>query len=147
MKPKLIFQFLILVVLLGTAACATPPLATPSPTPLATTELRLRVENVGETIIQDLIVSFPGASPTMAIRTPFGNIASNQTTAYQPIPTGVYRYAAYEYTLDGATVLQPVMDWVGEEPLAGTHFTYQIALDETQVKGKQISLIAVLTDN
>ena len=142
-----IFQLFLLVVLWGTAACATPAPATPSPTPPLVTEPHLRVENVGETPIQDLVVSFPAASIAMAARTSFGNIASNQTTAYQPIPTGVYRYAAYEYTLDGATVHQPVVDWVGETPLAGTYFTYQISFDKTQIKGNQISLIAVLTDN
>lgn len=142
-----ISQLVILVVLLGTAACAISAPATPSPTPQLFTEQHLRVENVGQTTIEELTLLFPGANSYAVTRLSFGNIASNQTTAYQPVPTGVYRYAAYEYILDGETVSHPVMDWLGEEPLAGTHFTYQISVDETRAKGYQVSLIAVLTDN
>ncbi len=39
------------------------------------------------------------------------------------------------------------MDWLGEKPLSGTQFTYQILLDETKVKGDQIKLVNVLNDN
>jgi hypothetical protein len=145
--PKRIFQLFLLVVLWGTAACATPPPATPSPTPPPFTEQHLRVENIGQTPLEELTLLFPGANSYAVTRIRFGTIASNQTSAYQPVPTGVYRYAAYEYLLDGEAVSHPVMDWMGEQTLDGTHFTYQIILDETQPKGYQINLIAVQTDN
>lgn len=63
------------------------------------------------------------------------------------MPSGVYRYAAYEYTLENRTIYQAVTDWLGEKPLPGTQFTYEISLDTTRVQGDQIQLVTVLTDN
>jgi len=59
---------------------------------------------------------------------------------------GVYRYVAHEYTLKGNVVRQPVIDWVGENPIEGKKFTYQIVLDPKKVEGNQITLVEVLVD-
>jgi len=138
---KLIYKLLIIfIMLLG--ACTKS-----NPTSQVTTNLQqLRISNVGDTNIQDLIIVFPGIT-TAVTRINFGSVDSGQMTEYQMIPGGVYRYAAYEYTLGDETVYQAVVDWVGEKPLPGTQFTYQIELDETKVKGDQIQLVNVLTDN
>ena len=76
----------------------------------------------------------------------FGNVGSGETTGYQPIASGVYHYAAYEYLLGDETVFQAVEDWIGERPLAGTHFTYEIVLDPSRAQGDQIQLTRVRTD-
>ncbi|WP_374687040.1 hypothetical protein [Promineifilum sp.] len=117
---------LFVVCLLVTGSACTPT------TPPESAVQALRITNAGAEDIYDLIILFPGETPAETARIAFGNVAAGETTAYQAVPHGVYRYAAYEYTLDGDTLHQPVMDWVGEQPLAGTRFTYQIALDTTR---------------
>ena len=140
---KLIHRLCVIFTLLLISACATSQPASPEPTDFQ----QLRISNVGDTNIQDLTIVVPGTTTAVLTRINFGNIDSGQTTEYQMVPGGVYRFSAYEYTLDGETVFQAVMDWVGEEPLPGTQFTYQIALDEMKVKGDQIHLVNVLTDS
>ena len=140
---KLIHRLCVIFTLLLISACATSQPASPEPTDFQ----QLRISNVGDTNIQDLTIVVPGTTTAVLTRINFGNIDSGQTTEYQTVPGGVYRFSAYEYTVDGETVFQAVMDWVGEEPLPGTQFTYQIALDEMKVKGDQIHLVNVLTDS
>lgn len=139
---KLICKLLVIFILLLTGACTTSESASQETTNLQ----QLRISNVGDTNIQDFTIVVPGTTTAVLTRINFGNIDSGQITEYKPIPGGVYRFSAYEYTLDGETVFQAVMDLVGEKPLPGKQFTYQIALDETKVKGNQIQLVNVLTD-
>lgn len=106
----------------------------------------LRIANIGDEDIQGLVVLFPDIDQSATARIDFGDVASGETTEYIPVPGGVYRYAAYEYTLDGQTIQQPVMDWVGEVPLEGTRFTYRISLDTTRVRGDQMRLVEVLAE-
>jgi hypothetical protein len=106
----------------------------------------LRIANAGDEDIQRLIVLFPDTDPSATARIEFGEVASGETTEYVAVPGGVYRYAAYEYTLDGQTVHQPVMDWVGEVPLEASRFTYQISLDTARVRGDQMRLIDVVEE-
>lgn len=106
----------------------------------------LRIANTGDEDIQGLVVLFPDTDPSATARIEFGDVVAGETTEYMTVPGGVYRYAAYEYTLDGQTVHQPVMDWVGEVPVEGIRFTYQISLDTTRVRGDQMRLVEVLTD-
>lgn len=130
-------QAIFIACLLVIGSACTP--ATPSESSVP----ELRITNAGAEDFHDLIVLFPGETPAGTARIEFGKVAVGETTAYHLVPHGVYRYAAYEYTLDGETAHQPVMDWVGEQPLAGTRFTYQIALDTTRVQGDQMQLIGV----
>ena len=81
-------------------------------------ESRLRITLSGTSRIDNLIVQFPDARVT------FGTLQGGTTSAYQEVPTGVYRYAAYQYVLDGVAYRQPVIDWVGEQPMEGRAFTY-----------------------
>ncbi len=107
----------------------------------------LRIVNTGSTDITGLIVLFPGpTSDAQATQVEFGNIPAGKTTEYRSVPGGVYRYSAFQYTLEGHPVNQPVVDWVGEKPMAGTRFTYQIQLDPTILPGRQIQLIQVVVD-
>ncbi len=109
---------------------------------------QLRITNSGDTDIKGLIVVFPAGQgwDTGTSRIEFGDIPAGQTSEYRNVPSGVYRYAAYEYVLDGREVRQPVIDWVGEEPMAGKKITYQITLDLNKVVGNQVSLVTVLVD-
>lgn len=113
-----------------------------------TSELQqLRITNSSNADIMGLVVLFPGPNwDSEASRVEFGNIAAGQTSEYREIPGGVYKYAAYEYTLNGHTVMQPVTDWVGESPMAGEKFMYQIVFDPGKVEGNQVKLITVLVD-
>jgi hypothetical protein len=85
-------------------------------------EARLRVRNSGSQPIVQLTVLFPND------RISFGTVAPGATTAYQRVPNGVYRYAAYRLELNGTLVTQPVIDWVGEEPIGEGDFTYTLEL-------------------
>ncbi len=95
---------------------------------------RLRVTNAGTVPIQNLIVLFPED------KVEFGDVPPGATTEYEPVPNGVYSYAAYSFDLAGSNVGQPVIDWVGAEPLEGEAFTYVIDLDTSR---DSVSLIQV----
>jgi len=140
---KWMYILLVVGMLFAISACNTidPPSQEPSDVQ------QLRISNIGSEDIQDLTVVFPGNTPAEVVRINFGNVAAGETTEYQEVPGGVYRYAAYEYTLNDEIVHQPVTDWVGEKPLVGAQFAYQIVLDTTRVKGNQIELIEVLNES
>jgi hypothetical protein len=108
---------------------------------------QLRITNSGNADILGLVVLFPGpSSDAEATRVEFGDIPAGQTTEYQNVLGGVYSYAAYEYILNGRVEGQSVIDWVGESPMVGKKFTYQIALDVKKVVGNQVNLITVMVD-
>lgn len=131
----------LLVLWVGLATACAPPTATP------VALQQLRIENAGTSDITSLRVLFPGPTALAeAIPVEFGDVPAGKMTAYRSVPGGVYRYAAYEYTLNGHTVQQPVVDWVGETPMQGAMFTYRIMLDPSKVPGGQMQLIEVRTD-
>ena len=96
---------------------------------------RLRVANVGAVPIRDLTVMFPDE------QVGFGDVPAGATTGYEDFRHGVYSYAAYRFEIDGALISQPVIDWVGEEPLPGEAFTYSLALE-----GGRLELVGVTSD-
>lgn len=103
--------------------------------------------NSGSQDIVGLKVLFPGASADKeATRIDFGDVPAGKMTDYRSVPGGVYRYAAYEYSVDGHLVQQPVVDWVGEKPMDGARFTYRIVLDLNKLPGGQMQLIEVRVD-
>lgn len=101
---------------------------------------RLRIKNDSAAPITNLRILFPDQQIS------FGNVAPNSTTAYQVFAKGVYRYAAYQYDWNGQTVTQPVIDWVGEQPMQGDSFTYTLHFDPTWVQGAQVQLTHVTRD-
>lgn len=107
---------------------------------------QLRIENRGDADLIHLTVVFPGKTPTETIRIFFGDVLAGTMSEYKDIPSGVYRYAAYEYTLAGTTVNQFVVDWLGEKPLAGETFTYRLRLQLEAVQGNQVQLEEVVVD-
>lgn len=129
-----------LLLLVG-SACDSPD---PGPQQESGRTHELRIANTGDEDIRGLVVLFPGIDPSTTARIEFGDVAAGETTEYVAVPGGVYRYAAYEYTLNGETVHQPVTDWVGEAPMEGTRFTYRIGLDTMRVRGDQMRLVEVV---
>src|SRR5690606_17735337 len=93
---KWMYILLVVGMLFAISACNTidPPSQEPSDVQ------QLRISNIGSEDIQDLTVVFPGNTPAEVVRINFGNVAAGETTEYQEVPGGVYRYAAYEYTLN-----------------------------------------------
>ncbi len=124
----------VFIILLGAmSSCAAPQ-----------SSQQLRIFNSGTKDLKGLSVLFPGpTADSQAIRVNFGDVPAGTSTSYQSVPSGVYRYAAYEYTLDGREISQPVVDWVGEKPMEGTQFTYEVQLDLEKPTGAQIQLVAV----
>lgn len=103
--------------------------------------------NSGRQDIVGLVVLFPGlATGPASGRVEFGDVPAWQTTEYREVPGGVYRYAAYEYVVDSRVARQPVVDWVGEAPMAGSRFTYRVAFDASKRPGTQILLVEVEVD-
>ncbi len=58
----------------------------------------------------------------------------------------MYGYAAYRYDLNGETITQPVIDWVGETPMEGNSFTYTIAFNPDNPNMMRIELVNVTRD-
>ena len=101
-----------------------------TPVPPGVTQLSLT--NTIPLDIDRIVVIFPQQ------RLVFGPIRAGATTAYQPVARGVYGYAAYEITLDGRVITQPVTDWVGEQPLPDGRYTYALAIDPDVPDGQRI---------
>src|SRR5262245_23816421 len=98
---------------------------------------RLRIKNDSAHDIQNLTVIFPDE------RLVFGNVAAGATTEYKPTFKGVYQYAAYELDVNGKHVMQPVIDWVGEEPMRGLSFTYTLRVDPNATESLTVELVNV----
>ena len=101
---------------------------------------RLRITNAGTVPIQNLVVLFPEE------KIEFGDVPAGTTTEYKPVAKGVYNYAAYSFDLAGTNHGQPVIDWVGEQPLEGEAFTYVINLDPSRDPVMLIELEQVQRD-
>jgi hypothetical protein len=108
-----------------------------SPTPISA---QLRVVNVGSAELEGLVVLFPNQ------RVEFGDLAVGLVTPYRVAPSGVFRYAAYEFRAAGRVQHQPVVDWVGEEPMEGRAFTYSLELVDTPSSGRTIRLVSTRRD-
>ena len=101
---------------------------------------RLRVTNGGAQPIAELVVLFPEEEVV------FGDVAPGETTDYESVSEGVSRYAAYRFQVNGEEVTQPVLDWVGEEPMPGEAFTYVLDYDPTREPIQQVLLMNVVQD-
>jgi hypothetical protein len=101
---------------------------------------QLRIVNAGTTPVMQLTVLFPRDEIA------FGDVAPGAMTEYRSVPRGVYRYAAYRFMRDGEPMVQPVIDWVGEEAMDGQDFTYTIALTADRSGRPVIVLTSVNRD-
>lgn len=101
---------------------------------------RLRLKNDSTAAIENLTVIFPQE------RVAFGTLAPNTMSEYKTFANGVYGYAAYEYTLNGETITQPVIDWVGEKPMDGSAFTYTLRFHPASEQFMRIELANAARD-
>jgi hypothetical protein len=102
----------------------------------------LRITNNGFVPIKNLVVLFPHD------RIEFGDVPAGTTTDYKETSNGVFRYAAYQFEVDGQTVTEPAIDWIGESPMSGILFTYTIDYDPNRTDtGGRIQLIEVKNDD
>jgi hypothetical protein len=102
----------------------------------------LRITNIGSVPIKNLVVLFPHA------RIEFGDVPAGTTTEYKEVPNGIFRYAAYQFEVDGQAVTEPAVDWIGENPMSGILFTYTIDFDPNRTNtGDRIRLIEVKNDD
>jgi len=124
---------------IGCGSTATLPTA-PAPAGATQTQ-RLRIANAGSSSATGLVVVFPNS-----VRVAFGDVAPGASTQYSDVNGGVYRYAAYRLTVDGAIIDQPVIDWVGEVPMLGNAFTYTIDVDTSRPRGQMIRLVSATRD-
>ena len=97
----------------------------------------LRVENRGSSDLQDLTVRFPRGAVE------FGDVPAGQISGYRLVFGGVYQYAAYEITVDGERIHQPVVDWVGEVPLLPGSYIYVVSWEKTRVNYPWIDLLEI----
>lgn len=137
LTDRAVYFGMVLVVLAGLPAACTTATATPELPPAP----RLRIVNAGDLAIENLTVLFPDGELA------FGDVAAGATTEYMHAPSGVYRYAAYRYEVDGEERLQPVIDWMGEAPMEGESFTYTIRYDPSQTDMLAIQLGEVTQDD
>jgi hypothetical protein len=84
---------------------------------------KLRITNQSAYTISDLRVRFPEEYVT------FGDVLPGETTDYQDVMHGVYRYSGYTIKLDGKEYQQVPYDYMGEKPLQGYAFTYRLNFD------------------
>ena len=114
-----------------------PVTAAQDPTTTPVTTQKLRITNQSTFLIQNLIVRFPEDKIN------FGDVLPGETTDYRDVPLGVYRYAAYDFEVDGQKYQQPVVDWVGESPMNGEAFTYILDVDPSkwETEGQVIRLV------
>ena len=103
---------------------------------------KLRIINQSNIQLQNLVVVFPDE------RIEFGDVPGVTSTNYRDVPQGVYRYAAYNFEVNGQKYAQPVVDWAGETPIQGENFTYIIDVDPSrwQTEGQVIQLVKVSID-
>jgi len=102
----------------------------------------LRISNNGSVPIKNLVVLFPHD------RIEFGDVPAGTTTDYKETSNGVFRYAAYQFEVDGQVVTEPAIDWIGESPMSGVLFTYTIDFDPNRTDtGGRIRLIDVKNDD
>lgn len=120
---------LLLASLASLAACASTPQGQ-----------RLRIVNNSPNDIANLRVLFPEQEVA------FGNVAANAATEYKVFSKGVYGYAAYRYDINGETITQPVIGWVGEAPMPGSAFTYTITYNPAALPIQRIQLVTVNRD-
>lgn len=105
------------------------------------TAARLRIHNSGAKPLKGLTVIFPDE------RIQYGDVPAGATTEDKEFARGVFGYAAYSFDLDGRSFTQPVVDWVGEKPLVGKAFTYDIDYDASRMNLNTIvRLNKVITD-
>jgi hypothetical protein len=85
--------------------------------------VEVRVHNASAGIMEDVIIHFPEESAE------YGTLAPGEASGYRTVELA-YRIASVALTIDGEARGLQVIDYVGEEPLAGGRYTYRLGLFE-----------------
>ena len=107
---------------LALCSCAQPGIAPPVSEPSSAAS-RIRVVNDSTEELRDLHVLFPRED------VPVGDVAPGSASDYVEVPQGVDNYSAFRFHRGGASVVQPVIDFVGETPLPIDDYTYLLGVD------------------
>lgn len=119
---------------LALCSCAQPGIV-PSVSEPSSAASRIRVVNDSANELRDLHLLFP--QEEVAI----GDVAPGSASGYVEVPQGVYNYSAFRFLRGGESVVQPVIDFVGETPLPVDDYTYLLGVDED--RGDQLELLTV----
>ena len=130
---------LLLLIALFLAACQPSGLAA-TPTPASPPVSRLRIQHNGGAVVDRLVLIFPKD------RIEFTDIEPGETTDYVAVPNGVYQYAAFETEINGKKYEQPVIDWMGEEPVKGQDFTWLIDVEPNRGEYSVVQLVKATID-
>lgn len=103
-------------------ACAEPDVAPPAGEPSSSVS-RVRVVNESAEDLRDLHLLFPVDDVAV------GDVAAGAASDYVEVPHGVYHYSAFRLLSGGESVVQPVIDFVGETPLPIDDYTYVLGID------------------
>jgi hypothetical protein len=103
-------------------SCAQPDPAPPVGEPSRVTS-RIRVVNDSTEELRDLHLLFPREDVAV------GDVAAGAASGYVEVPQGVYNYSAFRFLRGGESVVQPVIDFVGETPLPIDDYTYLLSVD------------------
>jgi len=134
-----------------------PPSTNPSNSSALNAAVALRIQHDHLGVSVSVLPSLPLLQLSLASRTRAARISevapearcsngspSTNTTPYMVVRGGVYHYA-YTFRHEGKRMEQPVMDWVGEMPILGKQFTYQLELDSARLPFP-IKLLQVTND-
>ena len=119
---------------LALCSCAQPGIVPPVSEPSSAAS-RIRVVNDSAKELRGLHLLFP--QEEVAI----GDVAPGTASGYVEVPQGVYNYSAFRFLRGGESVVQPVIDFVGETPLPVDDYTYLLGVDED--RGDQLELLTV----
>ena len=95
--------------------------------------LLIRIKNVSQFDYSDIVVNTSGGENN------YGDLPSNGVSNYKAFDLA-YRYAFIELKIDGATfTIQPI-DYVGETPLNGGKYTYEVNAANSNEQYSRLSL-------
>jgi hypothetical protein len=135
MKLRQAFRVCVaMVAVLGLCSCASPGSAPPVGEPTYSAS-RIRVVNDSTEELRDLRLVFPQEEVAL------GDVAAGAASDYVEVAQGVYNYSAFRYLRGGESVVQPVIDFVGEIPLPIDDYTYLLGVDPG--RGEHLELLTV----
>jgi hypothetical protein len=123
-----------MVSVLALCSCAEPGSAPPVGEPTYSAS-RIRVVNDSTEELRDLRLVFPQEEVGL------GDVAPGAASGYVEVAQGVYNYSAFRHLRGGESVVQPVIDFVGEIPLPIDDYTYLLGVDPD--RGDQLELLTV----
>ena len=119
---------------LALCSCAQPGIAPPVSEPSSSAS-RIRVVNDSTEELRDLHLLFPQEEVVI------GDVAAGTASDYVEVAHGVYNYSAFRFLRGGESVVQPVIDLVGETPRPIDDYTYLLGVDPDW--GDQLELLTV----